>query len=413
NWVDEVKAIISYQHIDESRHTREYRRYDRFDHRFERVNVWGATLDIKKKWRSHEFTSGLDWQYNDVHSSAKRENIITKTESKLDTRYPDGENKMAYAGVYAQHQVSFFNDKFLINDGIRFQAINLYSVIDDNTFYNFPVTTIRQVNNAITGNLGFAYIPGKRTRATASLATAYRAPNIDDLAKIFESNGAAKQLIIPNPDLKPEHTVSVDAGLRQQLATNVIAEITAYYTAFQNAIVVSPFQINGADSVLYNGSMSKVFASQNKNEAFLYGFSANTTIKIVDRLKLYSAINYTYGRVKNGDKTTSPLDHIPPLTGKTSLTYTPPGIHTEFFVLYNGWKHLKDYSNSGEDNLQYATARGMPAWATYNFRISFSTFYRFQVQAAIENLFDKNYRLFASGFSAPGRNFLIALRKSF
>jgi len=32
---------------------------------------------------------------------------------------------------------------------------------------------------------------------------------------------------------------------------------------------------------------------------------------------------------------------------------------------------------------------------------------------AIENILDRNYRYFASGFSAPGRNYVIALRTSF
>jgi hemoglobin/transferrin/lactoferrin receptor protein len=413
NWVDELKAIASYQHIGESRHTRELRRYDRFDHRFERLHVLGTTIDVKKKFKSHEFTSGLDWQYNDVNSTANRENTVTKTVSKLDSRYPNGENKMTYAGVYAQHQGSFFHNKLLVNDGIRFQVITLYSTIDDNSYYNFPVTKIRQVNNAITGNFGLAYIPNKKTRATASLATAYRAPNIDDLAKIFESDGTARQLIIPNPGLKPEHTLSLDAGFRQHLATNVVAEVTTFYTAFQNAIIVSPFQLNGQDSVLYNGSMSRVFASQNKSEAFIYGFNANTTIQFTTRLKFYSSLSYTYGRIRDNGRSKTPLDHIPPVTGKTSLVYTFQRIHTELFVLYNGWKHLEDYSNSGEDNLQYATVKGMPGWTTYNFRVGFFTIYRFQIQAAIENIMDRNYRSFSSGFSAPGRNFIVAIRRSF
>jgi hemoglobin/transferrin/lactoferrin receptor protein len=34
------------------------------------------------------------------------------------------------------------------------------------------------------------------------------------------------------------------------------------------------------------------------------------------------------------------------------------------------------------------------------------------LQAGIENITDKNYRYFASGFSAPGRNFIVAVRAS-
>ena len=39
-------------------------------------------------------------------------------------------------------------------------------------------------------------------------------------------------------------------------------------------------------------------------------------------------------------------------------------------MLYNGKKALSDYSSSGEDNLAYAPATGMPAWETYKDRKS-------------------------------------------
>ena len=52
----------------------------------------------------------------------------------------------------------------------------------------------------------------------------------------------------------------------------------------------------------------------------------------------------------------------------------------------------------------------MPAWATANFRASVRAGRYLTVQAALENLFDLNYRTFASGFSAPGRNLMLTLR---
>ena len=81
--------------------------------------------------------------------------------------------------------------------------------------------------------------------------------------------------------------------------------------------------------------------------------------------------------------------------------------------MYNGWKRLKDYSPSGEDNLNYAIpTEGMPAWYTLNLRASYQLGRYFQVQMGIENITDTHYRVFASGISAPGRNFSIALRTS-
>jgi len=48
-----------------------------------------------------------------------------------------------------------------------------------------------------------------------------------------------------------------------------------------------------------------------------------------------------------------------------------------------------------------------------NWRNSFHITQKTNVQFAIENILDRNYRYFASGFSASGRNYVIAFRTSF
>jgi hemoglobin/transferrin/lactoferrin receptor protein len=35
------------------------------------------------------------------------------------------------------------------------------------------------------------------------------------------------------------------------------------------------------------------------------------------------------------------------------------------------------------------------------------------IQAGVENILDKNYRYFASGISAPGRNLVLAIRYNY
>lgn len=434
SFLDEVRLNLNYQDIEESRQTRDYRRYDRFDSRREHVKVAGFNLDGRKKWKSNELTVGIDGQLNQLQSVADRTNLTTGAVSKLDTRYPDGKNRMNYFAVYAQHISKFANGKLVLNDGIRLQTVSLRSSIVDNSFFNLPFTSIEQNNLALTGNLGLVYLPKESTRIAVSFATGFRAPNIDDLAKIFESSTASKQVVFPNADVKPEYTYNTDLSLTQQFSDKVKLELTGFYTLFRNALVKAPFKLNGQDSVLYNGVMSQVLANQNKNKAYVYGFNAAITVNFTPQLSLYSTINYTRGRFETDASKTSavyqkqsngtytlvqarvsskPLDHIPPVFGKTSLRYESRKWNTEVFALYNGWKKLDQYNADGEDNAQYATADGMPGWTTLNWRGSVQVLNSLQVQLAVENIFDRNYRYFASGFSAPGRNFIVALRANF
>jgi hemoglobin/transferrin/lactoferrin receptor protein len=172
------------------------------------------------------------------------------------------------------------------------------------------------------------------------------------------------------------------------------------------------FQLNGQDSVLYGGSMTAVVANQNKARAYLYGFNASITAELFSNVTFYSTINHVFGRYFDQNDQRFPLDHIPPTFGKTSLRYTPGKFNAEFFVLYNGWKRIEEYNPFGEDNQQYATVHGMPAWYTLNLRAGYRLNRNFGLEIALENLLDYNYRAFASGISAPGRNFVLTLRGS-
>ncbi|MBC7889390.1 MAG: TonB-dependent receptor [Ferruginibacter sp.] len=430
-FVDDLKVNVNYQDIEESRQNRDYKRYDRFDSRIEKVKVFGAAMSGRKVAGNNEITVGIDAQLNDVKSTATRKNLNTGAIVGLDTRYPDGKNKMNNFGIYAQHVYKFRNKKLVLNDGIRVQAVSLKSNVKDNSFFHLPDTAVRQKYAVINGNLGIVYMIFKNTSLKTSVSSGFRAPNIDDLAKIFESSTAAKQVVIPNADLKPEYTYNLDLTIYQKIAGRVNLEFTGYYTLFRNAIIKAPFQLNGQDSIIYNGVKSQVLASQNVNKATLYGYSIGLNAGIYKGLSFSSTLTYSYGRFKtNTAKTSSvyekqgngsyllvqrsvsskPLDHIPPVIGKTSIVYQYKKINTELFFLYNGWKRLDQFNSDGEDNAQYATADGMPAWFTVNWKGNIEVVKNLQVQVGIENICDRNYRYFASGFSAPGRNFIVALR---
>jgi len=428
---DELKVNINFQSIDESRQTREYRRLDRFDSQVEKVNVFGTTISGRKKIGNNEWVLGGDIQLNDVRSTASRTNLTTGAISKLNTRYPDGKNRMNNLGVYAQHTYKFKNQKLVLNDGLRIQSINLQSNVTDNSFFHLPDTAVKQSNIAITGNAGIVFVPNQSTLLSSTISSAFRAPNIDDLSKIFESSTSAKQVVIPNANLKPEYSYNVDLTIRQMISKKISFELTGFYTLFNQAIIKAPFKLNGQDSINYNGVKSQVLASQNVNRANLYGFSLSAIAEIFPGLTFNSSLSATKGFYRTDNLTSSsvyekqangtyslvkrnvsskPLDHIPPMMGKTSFNYMRQKFSTEVYFLYNGWKHLNQYNADGEDNAQYATVDGMPSWLTVNWKAAVNCNKNLLIQVGIENIFDRNYRYFASGFSAGGRNMIVALR---
>lgn len=400
-----IHAGVNYQNFEESRHTRRFGN-DNLQHRIEKVNVIGANADFQKIYKSHHIRFGLDLQYNTLKSTAEEENIQTGVTDRLDTRYPDGTNTLLNGAVYISHTWEI-NDHFTLTDGLRVGFNSLHSTIEDTSFFKLPYDDVKQNNPVYSGSLGLIHTPTDDVKLSILVSSGYRSPNVDDLSKIFESASGA--LIVPNTDLKPERTINTEAGVTKIFNGKTSWESTLFYTQFVDAIVTAPFTFNGSDSVVYDGALSQVLANQNKGKAYLYGFSTSVKSQCTQNLLLTFGLNYTYGRIKT-DSSDAPLDHIPPFMMNLGLNYSYKRFGADFQVNYNGWKKIKDYYLNGEDNEQYAPAEGMPAWITLNLHASYQVHKRITLQAGVDNIFDTQYRTFASGINAPGRNIFAAIR---
>jgi hemoglobin/transferrin/lactoferrin receptor protein len=400
---------LNYQMLEESRHNRNFGNNFRYN-RIENVGVIGANLDFHKLTENHFFNFGLDMQMNSLKSTANVENIVADTTGKLDTRYPDGKNNMNNFAIYFSHKWKL-NEQLYLVDGIRAGYSILHStLVDTALLFHLPYTDIEQKTPVYSGSIGLIHSPSDDLKLSLLISTGFRVPNVDDVSKIFGS--APGMVIVPNIDLKPERTINYEIGITKIINNRTRWENSIYYTDYKDIAVIDTFQFNGKDSLMYDGTMSRVYANQNKETAYIYGFSSDLISKLDDHFTMAIGINYTYGRIKT-DSMDYPLDHIPPFMARTSLTYNNNKFSSNLFINFNGSKMLKNYNLNGEDNEQYATSMGMPAWFTINLHTSYKVHKLFTLQAGVDNIFDTQYRTFASGINAPGRNFFATLKIHF
>jgi len=410
-WYSNGRITVAYQNIEESRNDRKFRN-NSLNHRIEKLDIVTANADFSKKLLQHEFHYGVDAWTNSVNSKARKENIITGNVQSLDTRYPDGGSTMSSAAIYLGHTYKI-NDKWVLNDGLRLSAVNISAKFNDTTFFPFPVNGIEQNNLAVNGNLGLIFRPTKEWKLSVLASSGFRAPNVDDLSKVFES--VPGSVIVPNPNLKPEYTYNLDLNASRMWNDKLTLSATGFYTWYRNAITTKTSTFNGQDSIIYSGQLSQVISSVNASEAYLYGANFSLSAQITSSLSFTHTTNYTFGRITSGTEEI-PLDHIAPTFGKTSVMYQKEKLKTEFFVLYNGAKKTKDYNPYGEDNQAFSAdpINGyMPAWLTLNARLGYQVGKNVQLMGAIENITDLNYRVFASNISASGRSFSLTIRGLF
>ncbi len=406
---DKFTIIGAYQNSKESRNSRRLNSVSRKS-QFENVSVYSIDIDALKKTKQHEINYGAEAYFNNVKSSAMFINMNSAVKTIADSRYPNGGSTMNNQALYVQDKITLVNEKLFFNLGARYNLSQLQSKFGDTTFYAFPFTNTQQNNGAASGNVSLVYLPTQYTKIALLSSTGYRTPNVDDMSKVFES--AADKIIIPNTTLKPEYTKNLELSVSQTIAKLVTIDAGAYYTQLSNAITIGSSTYNGQDSVNYGGVMSKVYSAQNKQKAYIQGAFGGLTIAANKQLSFNGTVNYTYGRIKT-DTTDIPLDHIAPLFGRAQLVYAHKKLQADVSFIFNGKKELKDYLLNSEDNEKYATTNGTLAWNTLNARIGYSFFKYLHLQLACENILDANYRVFASGMTAPGRNFRATLRVNF
>ncbi|MEQ9300527.1 MAG: TonB-dependent receptor [Cyclobacteriaceae bacterium] len=411
---DNARLIIAHQYFQESRNDRRFGR-DGLRMREEQVNALTFNLDLDKQISDRQsLYYGAEVVTNLVNSTGVIRDINSGTEEPTSTRYPDGSRWNSYA-AYMNYRYRA-SEKATLQAGLRYSHVNSSSTFD-RTFFPLPFTTAEVNTGAFNGSLGLAYRPADTWQINANISTGFRAPNIDDIGKIFDSEPGA--IIVPNPDLSPEYAYNYEIGISKIIAGKLKLEGTAYYTRLADAMVRRDYQLNGQDSILYDGEMSKVLAIQNAAKANVYGFQLGFDWQLVPNWTLVSRLNIQNGEEQ--DEETGkyvPLRHAAPTFGMTKLVYTIEKLRIEANVQYNGSFSFDDLapSEQGKVDIYALDEQGLPfvpSWYTINLKATYQAIERLQFNVGVENLTNQRYRPYSSGISAAGLNFIASANVRF
>lgn len=417
---DRAGLTIAYQKVKESRHNRKLN--DAWlGSRNESVDIVSLSSDWMKLIGNHHLHAGIDGALQFLSSTAYCTDIDTGERGSLDTRYPDGNNRMHNIDLFFSHRWEI-NPQLTFSAGVRVGYSALRSEFISAEFFPFlsrQVGKVRQDNPTYSLSAGITYNPTHRWKVAFSVSTGYRVPNIDDVGKVFDSQPGL--VVVPNPNVRPEKTVNADLNVAHLQTDRLIWELSLFGTYLFDAITLTPYHLDGQPQIEYDGELSDVYANHNSRRAFVTGASTRIKARIHQNLTADAALTYTYGDIiENSAEKRMPLDHVAPLFGRAGLSYESNDKRTfvELYSLFNGRKALKRYNLNGEDNIGYATVKGeagkgLPAWFTLNLKASYRPHPNLTLQAGIENLLDTEYRTFASGINAPGRNIFAAIRAEF
>lgn len=401
---DRLKISAAYQYFQEGRTERSFQDSIRFKTR-EQVDAVSLNLDFEnRKIGNFNLFYGAEYVANGVDSRGEEENIFTTEKRAGPSRYPDDSSWMSLA-AYANSTYRFKPNLTMLA-GFRYSHFWIDADFAQD-FYAFPFEDARLNSGALTGSLGLSWFPHENTQITANTSTGFRAPNIDDVGKIFDSEPGS--VVVPNPDLKPEYAYNFEIGLRQNLGDKLVLRGSAYYTFLTNALVRRDFTFNGENTIDYNGEPSNVQAIQNAAGAFVYGVELGFDATLHEFWTLRGNLTLSEGEEEENDGTTTAARHVAPTFGNLELAWDKYPWQAGVFLNYNGEIPFDDLalSERAKPFIYAQDANGnpfSPSWYTLNLRASYTLWDRYQLTFTVENLTNQRYRPYSSGIAAAGFN---------
>lgn len=409
---DQFTIRIAQQYFEESRIDRSLN--DTLQNNaIEKVDAYSINTDFIKKWGNiHELYYGLEYVLNDVESKAFSRDIYTNERNTAGPRYP--QSTWASYAIYATNHFQL-TENLMLQTGMRYNQFIIDSKFDTQ-HHNLAFSEAHVNKGALTGNVGASYRPNQNWIFKGNLSTGFRSPNVDDMGKMFDSE--KNSVTVPNKDLQAEYAYNADLGIAHVFNEWIKIDVTGFYTLLQNALVRRDFTLNGQDSIVYNGEMSKVQAIQNAAVTKVYGIQAGLEMNLPLGFGITSDLNYQKGEEELDDGTKSPSRHASPWFGITRLIYRAQNLQMQLYTQYSGEVKYKNLGQE-EKGKPYLYAKDSdgnpyaPAWYTLNFKALYRVNDNLQITAGLENITDRRYRPYSSGIAAAGRNFILSVRATF
>lgn len=270
-----------------------------------------AQIELQKTLGNHQLRYGLDY------TAETLENLNRDTLYGTSRFSPKADGRSV--GVYLQDNWSL-TPRLTLIPALRYDHYH-YSTEGDAYIDAWGDNT----NRALTAQLGAEFALNERYTLFGKYGSGFRAPDMDDLYYYYENNvsfggNSYGYLIAPNPDLKPERSIFLEAGLRSQ-GEYGSAELVGFYNHYRDFIE----QVSLGSSATYTLGQ---YTNVNLDDVVIKGVELKGQLAL-DRLstaiapgwRLNAALAWAEGENREQNQ---PLDSIAPLTLVTGLGYDHP-----------------------------------------------------------------------------------------
>ncbi len=378
------------------------------------IDVWEARLRGRTAalaltdWLRVSLLYGLDGTWESV--SSRRWTILdfSRVLPESDTVVVEHLSRGQYTdgGRFLQGGVAWTSARLELGDSLTLRAGGRAAAASALAPEDLESDTL-EVDGAWTSLVGQAGAEWRvldRLSLLASLAQAFRPPNLDDLTA-RQVTGQGFQ--IENPGLVPERTTTAEVGVRWS-GDRLAAEVWAFQTLGlhwmdRRDAECPPALARTCDAARWASPVQLVNLP---GTAIIHGAEAQARLRLPFGLSARGTLAWTWGE---GDSPLAheagerrPLSRIPPLNGtlEAEWRHRPTGLYAGAGV---HWAAGQDRLSYGDDNDKRIPWGGTPGHVVCDLRGGLQVRRWLTVNAVLENLFDEAWRSHGSSVNGAGR----------
>jgi vitamin B12 transporter len=383
---------------------------NKFDNRYAE---YSPGVDYKNETKQESYAANLKGQINKIWQSSIR--VGQSTDKYLDKQKYNanfGQDDPSLSDLYktTQDQLSWQNNIVLSRGSItllydflkqRIKTTDLYektqrtnhglmvgySLIEDkhNFQTNFRKDFSSAYDDAVTGNIGYAYSINSNWTIASSFGTAFVSPSFNYLYSLADTYA------LGNPNLKPEKSKNIEGSIRYKDDSGSMS-----LTMFQNKI---------DDFIIYSNPFPIITrtSTQNLNNAEIQGLTISGD-QFFGHFQIKGSLTSQSAKNEDTDKY---LPRRASLIGNINLNY------------YIGhWNIGIEETFSGNRFNDAANTINLSGYALTNIVTDYKINDKLKLNLRLNNVFDKDYSLAAEGasgfkYQTPGRSLFANLRYDF
>ena len=378
--------------------------------------TWQAGLQADKRVKNgdwaHRLTYGYDYVQSDIANLYTGLNPAPPEKFPL-KRFPD--TRETTHALYVQDESVWGNWSF--TPGLRLDHFAL-DVTSQAGFYPPASEPGKSLSgSALSPKFGLLYRASPVWTVYGQYATGFRAPDAGQVNGYFE-NMAEQVVLIPNADLKPEHSRGVELGARARLDA-LHVDFAAFSSDYRN-LIVDRVQMGGSGTA----ADPRIFQTINIDQARIHGFELKGAmdwgrVSLLGGTRLSTPFSYGQARGANRD-TGAPLNSVEPAQLALGLQLDTAPWTLRFDLRRHAAKNASDIDSSAAVKAP-ATQFTIPAATTLDVALQWRLRKDMRLNLAVRNLTDRKYWLWSDvqglaanattndAYTQPGRSGFVSL----